>query len=131
MIEPTESESKAELDRFCEAMITIRQEIAEIEAGKVSGGCPAADIVLGKRRSQSCVAGHVDGCAITVHPAKQANESCFAPRHHCLQADAKNNVLKHAPHAPGIVLSDKWDRPYPREKVRSGWCAVAAVVGVS
>eukprot|EP00882_Tetradesmus_deserticola_P010583 GHRQ01011179.1.p1 GENE.GHRQ01011179.1~~GHRQ01011179.1.p1 ORF type:complete len:247 (+),score=114.36 GHRQ01011179.1:103-741(+) len=35
MIEPTESESKAELDRFCEAMISIRREIADIEAGKV------------------------------------------------------------------------------------------------
>ena len=34
MIEPTESESKAELDRFCNAMISIRQEIAEIESGK-------------------------------------------------------------------------------------------------
>jgi glycine dehydrogenase len=33
MIEPTESESKAELDRFCDAMIAIRAEIAEIEAG--------------------------------------------------------------------------------------------------
>ncbi|TSE11049.1 MULTISPECIES: aminomethyl-transferring glycine dehydrogenase [Aquimarina] len=30
MIEPTESESKSELDRFCDAMISIRQEIAEI-----------------------------------------------------------------------------------------------------
>ena len=35
MIEPTESESKAELDRFCDAMIAIRAEIAEIEAGKM------------------------------------------------------------------------------------------------
>jgi glycine dehydrogenase len=33
MIEPTESESKAELDRFCEAMIGIRDEIREIELG--------------------------------------------------------------------------------------------------
>ena len=33
MIEPTESESKAELDRFCEAMIEIRKEIKQIEAG--------------------------------------------------------------------------------------------------
>ncbi len=33
MVEPTESESKAELDRFCEAMISIRAEIAAIEAG--------------------------------------------------------------------------------------------------
>lgn len=34
MIEPTESESKAELDRFCDAMISIRAEIKEIEDGK-------------------------------------------------------------------------------------------------
>jgi glycine dehydrogenase len=33
MVEPTESESKAELDRFCEAMIAIRGEIAAIESG--------------------------------------------------------------------------------------------------
>jgi glycine dehydrogenase len=33
MIEPTESESKAELDRFCDAMVAIRREIAEIESG--------------------------------------------------------------------------------------------------
>jgi len=36
MIEPTESESLVELDRFCDAMIQIRQEIAEIEEGKVA-----------------------------------------------------------------------------------------------
>ena len=34
MIEPTESESKEELDRFCEAMIDIREEIREIENGE-------------------------------------------------------------------------------------------------
>jgi glycine dehydrogenase len=34
MIEPTESESKAELDRFCDAMIAIRNEIAEIDTGR-------------------------------------------------------------------------------------------------
>ena len=33
MIEPTESESKAELDRFCDAMIAVRNEIREIETG--------------------------------------------------------------------------------------------------
>jgi glycine dehydrogenase len=33
MIEPTESESKAELDRFCDAMIAIREEIADVERG--------------------------------------------------------------------------------------------------
>lgn len=35
MVEPTESEDKAELDRFCDAMISIRQEIADIEEGRV------------------------------------------------------------------------------------------------
>ncbi|UGY04227.1 aminomethyl-transferring glycine dehydrogenase [Bradyrhizobium quebecense] len=34
MIEPTESESKFEIDRFCDAMIAIRGEIAEIEKGR-------------------------------------------------------------------------------------------------
>ena len=36
MVEPTESESRAELDRFVDAMIQIRQEIADVEAGKLS-----------------------------------------------------------------------------------------------
>ena len=35
MIEPTESESKAELDRFCDAMIAIRAEIAAVAAGRL------------------------------------------------------------------------------------------------
>jgi glycine dehydrogenase len=35
MVEPTESESKQEIDRFCDAMIAIRKEIEEIELGKV------------------------------------------------------------------------------------------------
>ncbi|MEM9136337.1 MAG: aminomethyl-transferring glycine dehydrogenase, partial [Cyanobacteria bacterium P01_F01_bin.42] len=65
MIEPTESESLAELDRFCEAMIAIRAEIAEIETG---------------------------------------------------QADAQNNVLKHAPHTAAAVTADTWNHPYGREK---------------
>jgi len=34
MIEPTESEAKSELDRFCDAMISIREEIRELETGK-------------------------------------------------------------------------------------------------
>ena len=65
MIEPTESESKAELDRFCDAMISIRKEIAEVESGK---------------------------------------------------ADAKDNVLKHAPHTAATVLVHDWTRPYSREQ---------------
>ncbi|MDG6093612.1 aminomethyl-transferring glycine dehydrogenase [Acetobacter sp. AN02] len=42
MIEPTESESKAELDRFCEAMLEIRAEIAAVE----NGGVPAEQSAL-------------------------------------------------------------------------------------
>src|SRR5437870_2156242 len=38
MIEPTESESKEELDRFCDALISIRQEIREVEQGKQPRG---------------------------------------------------------------------------------------------
>ena len=36
MIEPTESESLAELDNFVDVMVHIREEIAEIETGKVA-----------------------------------------------------------------------------------------------
>merc|ERR1719453_2002459 len=36
MIEPTESEDKAEMDRFCDAMVAIREEIAQIERGEVA-----------------------------------------------------------------------------------------------
>jgi glycine dehydrogenase len=53
MVEPTESESLEELDRFCEAMISIRGEIARVEAGEWSetdsplrwAPHPAADVV--------------------------------------------------------------------------------------
>ena len=36
MIEPTESESKSELDRFCDAMLSIRKEIQAVEDGTVT-----------------------------------------------------------------------------------------------
>lgn len=36
MVEPTESESRFELDRFCDALISIREEIREIENGNVA-----------------------------------------------------------------------------------------------
>jgi glycine dehydrogenase len=35
MVEPTESESQAELDRFCDALIQIRNEISDVESGKL------------------------------------------------------------------------------------------------
>jgi glycine dehydrogenase len=65
MIEPTESESKAELDRFCDALIAIRGEIRAV----------------------------VDG-----------------------RADAKDNVLKNAPHTADMVAADAWPHPYSREQ---------------
>jgi glycine dehydrogenase len=65
MVEPTESESRAELDRFCEAMALIRKEIQEIEDGA-------------------------------------------APR--------EGNLLKNAPHTAEVVVADRWERPYSRER---------------
>src|SRR5574341_2470227 len=38
MIEPTESEPKAELDRFCDALIAIREEIRAVEEGRMAAG---------------------------------------------------------------------------------------------
>ncbi len=65
MIEPTESESKDELDRFCDALIAIRDEIQAV----------------------------VDG-----------------------RADARDNVLKNAPHTAEEVSADAWSHPYSREQ---------------
>merc|ERR1712136_394282 len=35
MIEPTESEDKAEMDRYCDALVSIRREISDIEEGRM------------------------------------------------------------------------------------------------
>ncbi len=64
MVEPTESESKYELDRFCDAMISIHAEMTAVETGA---------------------------------------------------GDAKNNLLKNAPHTADQIASDAWNRPYTRE----------------
>ncbi len=65
MIEPTESEPKGELDRFCDALIAIRREIEDVVSGK---------------------------------------------------ADAKDNVLKNAPHTAAAVTINDWSHPYSREQ---------------
>ena len=65
MVEPTESESKYELDRFCDAMIAIHAEMTAVENGSI---------------------------------------------------DAKNNLLKNAPHTADQIASDNWNRPYSREQ---------------
>src|SRR3954471_9644784 len=88
MVEPTESESKAELDRFCGAMIAIHGEIQEVVNGK---------------------------------------------------ADKQQNLLKNAPHTAMQVASDKWERPYSRERAafpmpwtreQKFWPAVARIDNV-
>jgi glycine dehydrogenase len=63
MVEPTESEPKEELDRFCDAMIAIRREIHAVASGR---------------------------------------------------SDARDNVLKNAPHTAADVAADDWSHPYSR-----------------
>jgi glycine dehydrogenase len=65
MVEPTESEDKGELDRFCDAMIEIRKEIEAVVQGR---------------------------------------------------ADAKDNVLKNAPHTAEAIAASDWSHPYTREQ---------------
>ena len=65
MVEPTESESKDELDRFCDAMIAIHAEMTAIETGA---------------------------------------------------ADAKDNLLKNAPHTAHSTITGEWTHPYTREQ---------------
>lgn len=65
MIEPTESESQAELDRFVEAMLTIHAELEAVCSG---------------------------------------------------EADAKDNVLKNAPHSQHVITADAWEHPYTRQQ---------------
>lgn len=52
MVEPTESESLAELDKFCDAMISIRREIAEIEAGEAD---PDNNVIVNAPHTASMV----------------------------------------------------------------------------
>jgi glycine dehydrogenase len=65
MIEPTESESKEELDRFCEALIAIHAEMTAVENGS---------------------------------------------------ADARDNLLKNAPHTALSLIAGEWTHPYSREQ---------------
>jgi glycine dehydrogenase len=52
MIEPTESEDKAELDRFCDAMISIREEIAQLERGEAD---PSDNVLKNAPHTQQVV----------------------------------------------------------------------------
>jgi glycine dehydrogenase len=80
MVEPTESESKQELDRFCDALISIRQEIAEIEVSKVD----AQDNVLknAPHTAESLIAGewqHPYSREQAAYPAPWTREYKFWP----------------------------------------------------
>ncbi|MCC5617540.1 aminomethyl-transferring glycine dehydrogenase [Nostoc sp. CHAB 5836] len=80
MVEPTESESKEELDRFCDALIFIRQEIAEIESGKVD----AQDNVLknAPHSAESLITGewqHPYSREQAAYPAPWTREHKFWP----------------------------------------------------
>ncbi|OUL34942.1 aminomethyl-transferring glycine dehydrogenase [Nostoc sp. 106C] len=80
MVEPTESESKEELDRFCETLIAIRQEIAEIESGKVD----AQDNVLknAPHTAESLITGewhHPYSREQAAYPAPWTREHKFWP----------------------------------------------------
>jgi glycine dehydrogenase len=68
MIEPTESEAKRELDRFCDAMIGIRKEIAAIEQGLAD----AEDNLLKN-------APHTADLSLGAWPHDYARENAFFP----------------------------------------------------
>ena len=61
MVEPTESEDLAELDRFCDAMIAIREEVRQVERGEL----PRDDNPL--KHAASCSA-HAQGAGRWVGP---------------------------------------------------------------
>ena len=63
MVEPTESESLSELDRFCDALISIRTEIQEVELGTAD----ATDNVL-KNAPAHRRRGHLRRVAAPVRP---------------------------------------------------------------
>ncbi|WP_394836853.1 aminomethyl-transferring glycine dehydrogenase [Pendulispora rubella] len=80
MVEPTESESKAELDRFCDAMISIREEIRQIEEGRLSrednplkNAPHTADMVIANEWK------HAYGRELGAFPAPSTRERKFWP----------------------------------------------------
>lgn len=101
MIEPTESEDKAEMDRFCDALLGIRQEIADIEEGRMDTRINPLKVPIQSIHSHEGKSG-IRGAAIT---------SCN------VQSDFLMSVccLQMAPHSLACVSSSNWDRPYSRE----------------
>ncbi|HEV3455865.1 MAG TPA: aminomethyl-transferring glycine dehydrogenase [Thermoanaerobaculia bacterium] len=80
MIEPTESESKAELDRFCDALIAIRGEIREIEEGRADRrDNPLHGAPHTAREAAADSWGHAYGREQAVFPARWVREHKFWP----------------------------------------------------
>ena len=93
MIEPTESENKAEMDRFCDAMIQIRSEIQDVLDGKISADdsplrhAPhTADVVMADdwdrqySRKQAAYAGPQDPGRIKFWPSVGRIDNVFGDR---------------------------------------------------
>jgi len=88
MVEPTESESPAELDRFVEAMKAIKAECEAIAGGVQAGGVQAREVQASGVQASGVQA----------------------------SADREDNLLKNAPHTAAEVCADTWNHPYPREQ---------------
>nr|WP_226345091.1 aminomethyl-transferring glycine dehydrogenase [Agilicoccus flavus] len=79
MVEPTESEDRIELDRFCDAMIAIREEIREVEEGRVDA---AASVLRGAPHTAESLVGDWDLAydrATAVYPAGVDPRSKYWP----------------------------------------------------
>jgi glycine dehydrogenase len=80
MVEPTESESKYELDRFCAAMASIREEIAEVEKGIAD---PEDNLLKNAPHTSAMVAAddwsHPYSRKRAVFPTRWTEESKFWP----------------------------------------------------
>ena len=80
MIEPTESESKTELDRFCDALISIKQEILAVENGKAD---KTDNILKNAPHTAQAIASdnwtHSYSRKQAAYPAKWLKESKFWP----------------------------------------------------
>jgi glycine dehydrogenase len=79
MIEPTESEDLAEIDRFCDAMIAIRKEIDAVAAGTWAR---EDNPLRNAPHTASCLAGHWERCyprEVAAFPAGVSRASKYWP----------------------------------------------------
>ena len=116
MVEPTESEDLAEIDRFCDAMIAIRQEIARVEAGEWSpGGLAAAPRAAHRTRARR-----------RVGPPLLARARRVPARHRPGQVLAAGGS-----HRPGLRRPQPGLRVPPAGGVRAGLTGRAALGSLS